>query len=151
MKIVSYKPLYAQAFKDLNVAWLEKYFYVEPYDLEILSKSQELIIDKGGHIFFVLINNQVAGTVALFKEDEHWFELTKMAIDPKFQGQKLGQQLLQYCIEFAKDRSKHLFLYSHTKLENAIYIYRKFGFVEVPLTEENPYERSDIKMVLKLE
>ena len=149
MQIVSYQHQYAKAFKDLNIAWLERYFYVEPYDLEILSSPEQLIINKGGHIFFAIVNEEVAGTVALFKEDDHWFELTKMAVDSKFQGQKIGQKLMQHCIDFANNHKKQLFLYSHTKLENALYIYRKFGFKEVPLNPDNPYERSDIKMVLK--
>ena len=41
-------------------------------------------------------------------------------------------------------------LYSNKILENAIYIYRKYGFIEVPVEPNSPYERSDIKMVLKL-
>ena len=37
-------------------------------------------------------------------------------------------------------------LYSNTKLESAIYIYRKFGFKEVPSEEGVAYERANIKM-----
>ena len=39
-------------------------------------------------------------------------------------------------------------LYSNTILENAVYIYRKYGFVEIPMEENSPYERSNIKMEL---
>ena len=31
-EIISYQPKYAEDFKNLNIAWLEKYFVVEPYD-----------------------------------------------------------------------------------------------------------------------
>jgi ribosomal protein S18 acetylase RimI-like enzyme len=41
-----------------------------------------------------------------------------------------------------------ILLYSSTKLIPAIALYRKLGFVEVPL--DGPYKRSDIKMELKL-
>jgi len=52
---------------------------------------------------------------------------------------------------FAKDINwSELMLYSHTKLVPAINLCKKNGFVEVELEKESHYERSDIKMVLKL-
>ncbi len=151
MKIISFEPQYAQAFYDLNVEWLETYFYVEDFDREVLSNPAKYILNPGGHIFFAIENNNVLGTVALLKKKEGAFELTKMAVSPNERGKKIGQKLMQYCIDFAKENQfKELFLYSNTKLENAIYIYRKFGFVEVEQEAEVPYERSDIKMVFPL-
>jgi ribosomal protein S18 acetylase RimI-like enzyme len=44
---------------------------------------------------------------------------------------------------------KAILLYSNKKLENSIYLYRKFGFKEVP-NEDSPYARGNIKMLLKL-
>lgn len=148
MTIVPFKEEFAQFFYELNVEWLRTYFYVEPYDEMVLSQPKKYIIDKGGHIFFVIEKEEVLGTVALIPHDDHSFELTKMAVDSEMRGQKIGQQLLQYCIDFAKDQGMGLMLYSHTKLENAIHIYRKYGFEEVLLEKDNPYERSNIKMVL---
>jgi ribosomal protein S18 acetylase RimI-like enzyme len=67
---------------------------------------------------------------------------------PEARGKQIGQQLMQHCIDFASQQNfEELFLYSNTKLENAIYIYKKYGFDEVPLEVPNPYERSNIKMV----
>jgi N-acetylglutamate synthase-like GNAT family acetyltransferase len=151
LEIKSFQKDYARAFYDLNIAWLETYFYVEPYDREVLSSPQKHIISSGGHIFFVLENNRVLGTVALLKRGEGVFELTKMAVEPKQQGKQLGQQLLKYCISFAKENTfKELYLYSNTILENAIYIYRKHGFKEVTIPKNTPYVRSNIKMVYPL-
>ncbi|MDY7393943.1 GNAT family N-acetyltransferase [Aureibaculum sp. 2210JD6-5] len=150
IKIVPYSDKYASKFKDLNIAWLKKYFYVEAHDKEVLENAKDYIINKGGFIFFALVNNKVAGTVALMNEKEG-FELSKMAVVPEFQGHKIGQQLLQYCIDFAKQKDwEKLIIYSSTILENAIYIYRKYGFKEVELEKDSPYQRSNIKMVLYL-
>ncbi len=150
VEIISYREEYSSQFSDLNIDWLEKFFYVEEHDKVVLNNAKSYIIDKGGYIFFALYNNQVAGTIALINENEG-YELSKMAVSPKFQGLKIGQQLMQYCIDFAKDQGwKELLLYSNTKLENAIYIYRKYGFIEVPVQANSPYERSNIKMILKL-
>lgn len=149
VKIIPYNDEYALIFRDLNLAWLKKYFYVEAHDKEVLENAKEYIIDNGGFIFFALVNGKIAGTVALINEKES-FELSKMAVEPKFQGQKIGQQLLQHCIDFAKYKGwDKLIIYSSTILENAIYIYKKYGFKEVELEKDNPYQRSDIKMVLE--
>lgn len=151
IEIVPYKEEFAKAFELLNLEWLETYFYVEDYDREVLSKANKYIIEPGGHIFSAVENGQVLGTVALLKIEDDLFELTKMAVAPNARGKGIGQQLMQYCIDFAKSqRWQGLLLYSNRILENAIYIYHKYGFVEVPLEPENPYERSNIKMFLKL-
>ena len=148
--IVSFKEEYSQAFHDLNIEWLETYFHVEKHDKEVLENAKTYIIDKGGYIFFALVDGKAAGTVALMKEPEG-YELSKMAVSPQYQGLKIGQQLMQYCIDFAKEKGwNELLLYSNTKLENAIYVYKKYGFEEVELEKNSPYLRSNIKMVLKL-
>ncbi len=152
VNIISYKQDYATDFYNLNIEWLRTYFYVEPFDEEVLSKPDKYIINKGGHIFFAIENDNVIGTVALMPTShKNSFELTKMAVLPSQRGQKIGQKLMQYCIDFSVSRGyDSLLLYSNTKLENAIYIYRKYGFIEVPVEANSPYNRSDIKMILKL-
>ena len=151
IKITTFKDNYAKDFYDLNIEWLKTFFYVEPFDEEVLSKPKQYIINRGGHIFFALKDNVVLGTVALMPtEDNRILELTKMAVLPKARGQKIGQKLMQYCIDFAKQQELYaLMLYSNTILENAIYIYRKYGFKEVELETDSPYERSNIKMILE--
>lgn len=151
MEIIDYKEEYASSFYNLNIEWLRTFFYVEPYDEEVLSNPNKYIIDKGGYIFFAKLNNEIVGTVALMPMSEpNVYELTKMAVSPNHRGHKIGQKLMQHCINFAqKNNFNKLVLYSNTVLENAIYIYRKYGFVEIPVEENCPYERCNIKMELK--
>ncbi|MBO6880546.1 GNAT family N-acetyltransferase [Winogradskyella sp.] len=151
IEIIDYDNKYAKNFYDLNIEWLKTYFYVEPYDEEVLSRPDKYIINKGGFIFFAMKENKVVGTVALMPTEENGvLELTKMAVLPEERGQKIGQKLLQHCIDFAKSKNlKALLLYSATKLENAIYLYRKYGFKELELEPNSPYQRSDIKMLLE--
>jgi len=152
MQISSYNPKYASHFKALNIEWLETFFYVEPYDHEVLSNPDTYIISKGGHIFFALIDEKVVGTVALMPMQEaNVYELTKMAVGTSIRGKGIGQKLMAHCIAFAKaENAPKLVLYSNTLLENAIYIYKKWGFVEIPLEKDSNYERSNIKMELIL-
>ncbi|WP_283636493.1 GNAT family N-acetyltransferase [Aquaticitalea lipolytica] len=150
IKIISFNKQYSKDFYELNIEWLKTYFYVEPFDEEVLSKPELYIIDKGGHIFFAKLDNEIVGTVALMPtKADGVFELTKMAVSPNHRGYKIGQQLMQHCIDFAKQSQfKGLMLYSNTLLENAIYIYRKHGFIEIPVESNSPYKRSNIKMEL---
>lgn len=151
IEIVPFQPEYAKDFKALNIAWLEKFFWVEPHDEEVLGKPDKYILQPGGNIFFVKAGDEIIGTVALMKMEEGVFELTKMAITPQYQGQQLGQKLMEHTIEYARTQGwKHLIIYSNRKLENAIYIYKKYGFEEIPIEQNNPYSRGDIKMKLDL-
>ena len=148
LEIIPFKTDYSQDFYNLNTEWLEKYFYVEPYDEKILSNPQKYIIDTGGFIFFIKNKTKVIGTIALIHQHTY-FELSKMAILPEFRGLKIGQQLIEYCIRFAKQKKwKSITLYSHKKLVPAINLYKKVGFVEVPLERDVHYERANIKMML---
>ena len=105
IKIIDYKSKYAKHFYELNIEWLETFFYVEPYDEEVLSHPNKYIIDKGGYIFFAMKNDIVVCTVALMPTEEIGvLELTKMAVSPEMRGQKIGQQLLQHSIDFSKTK-----------------------------------------------
>ncbi|SFI93065.1 GNAT family N-acetyltransferase [Olleya namhaensis] len=148
IKIIPFNQLYSKDFYQLNIEWLETYFYVEPFDQTILSNPKDYIIDKGGFIFFAKFEDRIVGTYAFMPlKDQPGFELTKMAVSPDMRGHKIGQKLLQHSIEFAKtNQFKRLLLYSSKTLENAIYLYLKFGFKEITLEQDSPYKRSNIKM-----
>ncbi|UNY97983.1 bifunctional helix-turn-helix transcriptional regulator/GNAT family N-acetyltransferase [Zhouia spongiae] len=150
--IIRFHPKYINAFKELNLEWLKAYFVVEPYDIKILENAENHIINKGGYIFFARHNENIVGTVALIKIREGVYELSKMAVSPKHRGLKIGQKLMQYAIDFARDNKwEKLILYSNTKLENAIHIYRKYGFKEVTVEEDCVYLRCNIKMELPVQ
>jgi N-acetylglutamate synthase-like GNAT family acetyltransferase len=145
--IVPYKDDYKEYIKSLNYEWLEKYFAVEPIDVVQLSNPQTEILDKGGKIFFALDNGAVIGTASLLKLSDEEYELAKMAVTEKYQHAGIGKMLMDYCITEAKNlHAKKLTLFSNTKLEAAIHVYRKYGFVEIPLPAEMHYVRSDIRM-----
>ena len=148
LEIIPFKPKYSQDFYNLNTEWLEKYFYVEPYDEKVLSNPEKYIIETGGYIFFIKNETKIIGTIALIRQ-QTYFELSKMAILPEYRGQKIGLKLIEYCINFAKqEKWKSITLYSRKKLVPAINLYKKVGFVEVPLERDVHYERANIKMML---
>ena len=147
IEIVDYQTEHQPWFEKLNRDWIEKFFWMEPIDFEVLQKPDEHIIKKGGHILMASYNKAIAGTVALKFVEPGVYEFTKMAVDEKFQGKKVGEMLAQAAIQHAQQKkARKIFLYSNTKLKAAIGLYLKLGFVEIPV--DGPYKRSDIKMEL---
>lgn len=148
--IDEYKEEYRTHFRDLNTAWLEKYFYIEPIDEYVLENPEAAILDDGGKILFARYGTQVIGTVALKKMDDGCYELTKMAVDERMQGAGAGKLLCLAAIEKARSLgAEKVMLYSQTKLKAALAIYRKMGFKEIALDGEK-YKRADVKMELYL-
>lgn len=150
IEIIPYEDKYAQYFYELNIEWLKKYFYVEPYDEKVLGNPRKYVLDLGGFIFFAKYNNEIVGVVSLINQ-KTFFELSKMAVSPKYQGLKIGEKLMNFTLNFARNQHwESLTLYSHRSLVPAINLYKKKGFVEIPVEENSHYERSDIKMILEL-
>ena len=149
VEIIPFDKKYKKDFYDLNVAWLEKYFYVEPYDEMVLSNPEEYILNAGGFIFVAKYKHEIVGVVALINQ-KTFFELSKMAVSPKYQGLKIGRKLMDFCIAFAKKQAwKSITLYSHRSLVPAINLYQKIGFKEIPVEKNVHYKRADIKMLLE--
>jgi mannose-6-phosphate isomerase-like protein (cupin superfamily)/predicted GNAT family acetyltransferase len=144
--IIPYREELKEAIKELNYEWLQKYFSVEPGDITSLANPTGEIIDKGGSIYYAMMQHEIVGTVSLLKKTNDIFEIGKMAVTEKAQGNGIGQALMQYCLQQARQqRIKKLVLYSNTSLLQAIHLYRKFGFTETTL-EQGLYKRADIKM-----
>ena len=149
--IIPFEEKYAADFLKLNIEWLQEYFEVEPYDEYQLSHPLQEIIDKGGYIFFAKEDHKIVGTAALMKETDSSFELTKMSVTKDSQGKGISKMLMDACLQLAKDKNwDRLFLYSNTKLVTAIQLYRRYGFVEIPLETNSHYTRTNIKMELKI-
>lgn len=151
IKIIDFEEKYASYFKDINRGWLEAYFHVEDYDYKVLSEPLKYIIEPGGHIFFAKVNNEIVGTAALITREHNSYELSKMGVYPSHRGLKIGNLLMQACIDFSIQKDKKtLWLDSNRKLKPALSLYKKFKFQEIAVDPKTPYERCDIRMTLPL-
>ena len=149
INIINFQDNFEKDFYDLNIEWLEYFFQVEEYDYEVLSNSKKYIINKGGKIFFAESTGNIIGTVALMPtKNKLVFELTKMAVKPEYRNKGIGKKLLKKCIDYSKSNSySSIILYSNKKLNNAIHLYRNFGFKEIRMEKKSPYLRANIKMI----
>ena len=145
LQIHTYEPDHQASFERLNREWIEKFFAMEPPDYQILHHPEEHIIKKGGNIFMASWDGKIVGTVAMKPVGEQTFELTKMAVNEKFQGRKIGRALAETAIAWAKHSgAKKIVLYSNTMLGPAMALYTRLGFEEIPV--DGPYKRTNIKM-----
>ncbi len=150
--IVPYQDQYRAAFQRLNELWIEEDFEIEEADRRVLQNPQREIIDRGGFIFIATLGSESVGVCALMKRQDRQYpyELAKMAVSPSARGRKVGWRLGQAVIDQARSmQAKRLFLESNTKLEPAIRLYEKLGFVKV-LGPPTPYARCNIQMQLEL-
>jgi ribosomal protein S18 acetylase RimI-like enzyme len=147
IELIEYSDCHAGVFLDLNVEWLEKYFYVEPIDLETLGDPQTHILDSGGAIIFARKGAEIVGTVALKHHGDGRYELTKMAVTERSQGAGTGRRLLAAAVDrFAELGGSELYLESHSSLLAALSLYEAAGFVHSVLSEPSRYAQVDVYM-----
>ncbi len=150
LEIVDYQSSLRDRFRTLNEEWLEKYFCIEPIDTELLSDPEGVILDKGGCVFFALLDGKAVGTGSVIPLAEEVYELGKMAVTADVQGLGIGRLLAEYAIRWTRERKGvELILYSNSRLERALDLYRKLGFVHTDVGV-TPYKRSDVRMSLDL-
>ncbi len=142
----------ADAFVELNTEWLQKYFYVEEIDEEILSSPEKHILKPGGAILFARYMEKTVGTCALINHGDGVFELTKMGVTATCQGLGIGRKLLDGAIrKYTQLGGRKFFLESNSRLVPAIHLYESAGFVHIrrPADKKSPYRRSNVYMEYK--
>jgi N-acetylglutamate synthase-like GNAT family acetyltransferase len=153
IRIIQYRSEYADAFRQLNLDWIKKYFVVEPEDSKMLNEPQHYIIEKGGFIVFAKYKNDIVGTCALIKQNNNIYELAKMAVSENMQGKQIGYKIGLEIISIAKqNNAEKIILETNSSLKTAIHLYEKLGFVHIPITQEQKdrYQRADVMMELIL-
>tara|TARA_B100000287_G_scaffold158621_1_gene149615 strand:- start:132 stop:617 length:486 start_codon:yes stop_codon:yes gene_type:complete len=146
-----FKKEYKSDFETLNLQWIKKYFKVEEEDSRILKNPESYVIDGGGQIFFALKDGKAIGTAAMVLTKERIFELSKMAVDSRYQGLGIGRMLINECIGFAKKQSAdEIFLITNDQLLPAMELYYSSGFELDEDYDDNRYERGNTKMKLLL-
>lgn len=149
--MLRYREEFRSAFERLNREWIETYFVLEPADREILGDPRRKILDPGGQVFCVLERGEVLGTCAVLRHSADECEIAKMAVAPAARGRGYGDLLMEASLAYAREiHASRVIIVSNTVLSAAIQLYRKHGFVEVPLARDGRYRRANIRLELEL-
>lgn len=152
MTIVPYSPNYKESFIEMNRAWISEMFAMEDEDIKEL-ENIEPYMQNGGQIFFALDESGAVMACCMIapREDGDW-EIMKFAAKGMYTGTGAGSACLKACIDYAKERDiKKVIIVSNRKCVQAVHLYRKFGFAEIPVDKKKfPFERADIAFELQL-
>lgn len=149
--VVTYREEFRAAFEQLNREWIEQYFELEEADRELFSDPERTILTPGGQIFFLLAGSDVVGTCAVLRQGPDVCEIAKMAVAPQARGRGLGDLLMEAAVQYGRESgARRLIIVSNTVLEPAIRLYRKHGFVPVPLSADDRYQRANIRLEREL-
>jgi putative acetyltransferase len=150
VRIIDFETRYEEEFRQLNRGWLEEYGLMESHDLKVLNDPQGTILEAGGYIYLAISGDEkIIGSAALMRGGEREYELAKMSVAPGFQGRGIGKQLIEKCIQKAREiGARKLMLYSNSRLEKALNLYNKYGFRHVSAAN-SPFLTADVKMELQ--
>ena len=150
VELRAFRPEDATAFRELNEAWIEKYFGMEQHDHEMLGDPEGYIIRPGGHIVMALLEGRATGCCALIPVSPGVYEVAKMAVSEELRGRGIGRKVLAHTIAVARALgATKLTLATNSKLPNAIHLYESLGFRHLP-PEPSPYARANVFMEMDL-
>ena len=145
--IREFHPSDADAFFELNREWIQRYFWLEPADLEVLWHPQDAILDPGGHIFMAVRGARQVGCCALIPIAPGEYELAKMAVTPAERRHGIGRRLIQTAIAKAERLgATGLYLETNHRLTGAIALYESMGFRHLSRVTHSVYTRADVFM-----
>jgi putative acetyltransferase len=147
-EVVTYRPEWRDEFARLNREWIEAWFVLEEADLETFRDPETKVLGPGGEIFFVVEDGAVMGTCAVLRHSAEVHEIAKMAVSAAARGRGYGDLLMDAALAFSRAAgAAKVIIVSNTRLGPAIQLYRKHGFVRVPLdAADRRYARADIRL-----
>lgn len=146
MKIVPYEPKYKDVFIEMNKQWISEMFTIEQEDLAVLNNIDRSI-EAGGQIFFAVDDcGEVLACCMIAPLPNGEWEIEKFCAKGMYTGTGAGTACLKACMDYAKEKHvKKIVIVTNKKCTCAIHLYKKFGFVEVPVDKEKfPFDRADI-------
>lgn len=148
VNIIEYEDQYHEAFRKLNLEWLDKYNLTEEPDLIVLNDPRGTILNKGGYIWLAEHETGIIGSSALMKEHNGVYELAKMTVAPAWQGKGISKLLIEACLKKARElKASKVELFSNHQLLAALKLYERYGFKYIEM-KDSPFATADVKMEL---
>lgn len=125
------------------------YLRIQNYDEEI-AHLEEKYGPPRGRLYLALADGKTAGCIALRQLDDARCEMKRLYVRPEFRNLGIGHRLTEQILSDAKSAGYHeILLDTLPFLNQAIAMYRRIGFREIPKYNNSPLD-SSIYMSLKL-
>jgi putative acetyltransferase len=119
-------------------AWVGDAICFQAFEVE-LAGLQGRYAEPEGRLLIAVTEGEIAGCAALRKSEPNIAEMKRLYVRPAFRGRGLGGELARKVIEDARAVGYgSLRLDTLPRMEQAIRIYREFGFREIPAYSDNP-------------
>ncbi len=130
--ITEYNEKYNQDINDFVISiYVKEYGFKEHEDI-VRNINNNTYIEQGGNFWIAFDNEEIIGTIAIWKHDEKNAEIKRLYIKKEYRGQGLSYALYEKVIQYCKENKfKKIFVGTHNKLERAIQFYLKKGFQEI--------------------
>jgi ribosomal-protein-alanine N-acetyltransferase len=125
----------------LEIVKLEKMCFTDPWSME--SFVHEILVNRYAHYVVVVVNGQIVGYCGAWCIGDEG-EITTIAVHPGFQKKGIGKFLLQYMMQYIRDRGgKNLYLEVRVSNEAAQKLYQKHGFTYQRIRKEYYPDQED--------
>ena len=92
-------------------------------------------------VFIILLDSKFAGFVIFFQRGDH-LHLENIAVEPNFQGKKLGYSLINFVETSALEQGLvAVELYTNAKMYENLILYPRLGYIKTAEYVENGFER----------
>lgn len=148
-QLVPYDDTYQDAFYQLNMDWLQRYFsgQIEEADHRLLTRPEQ-VMSAGGEVWLAVSGRgNLLGSLVLEPPVNKMIKLSKLAVAAHYQQKGLGQALIDHSQQRANGLGiKKLCLETASCLQAARQLYEKNGFVLMPKNLPSEYRRADMYM-----
>lgn len=116
------------------------YLEIQHYDSELLHLREKYGLP-GGRLYLARVDGQPAGCIALRQLDDERCEMKRLYVRPQFRGLGLAKALVNTIIADAKSIGyRALLLDTLPFLQQAIAMYRRLGFYDIPCYNDSPID-----------
>lgn len=117
-----------------------QYLQAQNYDEELAHLESKYGLPHG-RLYLAYCDGILAGCIGLRKIDEIHCEMKRLYVRPQFRRRRIGVFLVKKIISDAKEIGyRYMLLDTLPFLDAAIYMYRKYGFYEIPRYNNSPMD-----------
>ena len=133
LEIALMRPDQFPAFGEIWIPWLQATMGLspEPEDLRAMADPLAFYGESGGAVFLASLDGKVVGAVAVKGLGAAGFEFCKLVVTEAARGHGAGRALVDACLAYAAEQGgRRLWLQSFNRLDVALGLYRRMGFVD---------------------